>query len=156
MRTRNVPHTEDSLLALTNRVGDCLVWLGAKRSNGYGVTVYMGKQTTTHRIMYTLHFGGITDVMEVDHKCNRRDCINPEHLQTVTHQENMRLSALRRKSCKAGHEWNECNTYVKEVKRKQGGTRMQRYCRVCRAKHQADLRARRDLHGLNNKGGLVR
>ena len=156
MKTRNVPHTEASLLALTNKVGDCLVWQGTKRSNGYGVTVYLGKQTTTHRVMYALHFGGITEVMEVDHTCNRRDCINPEHLQAVTHQENMRLGALRRKSCKAGHEWNERNTYVKEVKRKQGGTRMQRYCRVCRAKHQADLRARRDLTGLNNKGGIVK
>lgn len=48
----------------------------------------------------------------------------------------------KRTYCKAGHEWTVGNTYWKEVKRKQGGTRMQRYCRKCRAKHQTDLRHR--------------
>lgn len=48
-----------------------------------------------------------------------------------------------RMQCKAGHEWNEENTYVTKAKRKQGGYRTQRFCRVCRAKHQADLRKRR-------------
>jgi len=59
-----------------------------------------------------------------------------------------------RTHCKAGHEWTEANTYITTVKRKQGGMRTQRYCRQCRAKHQADLRARRnleDLKGLNPK-----
>jgi hypothetical protein len=45
-----------------------------------------------------------------------------------------------RTHCKAGHPWTDENTYVKEVPRKQGGTRMQKYCRACRAKHQSDLR----------------
>lgn len=46
-----------------------------------------------------------------------------------------------RTQCKAGHEWNDKNTYMTKVKRKQGGYRMQRYCRVCRARAQADLRS---------------
>lgn len=62
----------------------------------------------------------------------------------------------KRTHCKAGHEWTEANTYVTTVKRKDGnGTRTQRFCRQCRAKHQADLRARRsdlqDLKQLNPK-----
>lgn len=64
-----------------------------------------------------------------------------------------------RTHCKAGHPWNEENTYEATVKRKDGkGTRQQRYCRKCRAKHQADLRQRKanisdlaDLRGLNPK-----
>lgn len=48
----------------------------------------------------------------------------------------------KRNQCKAGHDWNEENTYVTQVKRKQGGYRTQRYCRLCRAKHQSDLRKR--------------
>ncbi len=51
-----------------------------------------------------------------------------------------------RDRCKKGHEWNDDNTYLATVKRKQGGTRTQRYCRLCRAQHQADLRARRGLN----------
>lgn len=48
-----------------------------------------------------------------------------------------------RNTCKAGHEWNDENTYLATVKRKQGGTRTQRFCRACRAEHQAALRERR-------------
>ena len=151
MRKRNTPHTEDSLLELTKPDGDCLIWQGVKRSNGYGVTVYQGTQTTTHRAMYLIRHGALADGFEVDHTCNRRDCINPDHLEAVTHQENMKRSITRRTSCRAGHPWNEENTYVAIIKRKQGGTRQQRYCRICRAKHQADLRER-----INNKGGLVK
>lgn len=47
-----------------------------------------------------------------------------------------------RDTCKKGHQWTEENTYVTEVKYK-GGTRLQKYCRACRAQHQADLRERR-------------
>ena len=45
-----------------------------------------------------------------------------------------------RTHCKKGHEWNEKNTYVTTVKRKQGGTRQQRFCRVCRAEYQRQRR----------------
>lgn len=150
MRKRNTPHTEDSLLELTKPDGDCLIWQGVKRSNGYGVTVYKGTQTTTHRVMYLIQHGALADGMEVDHTCNRRDCINPKHLEAVTHQENMKRSIERRGTCRAGHLWNKENTYVTTVKRKQGGTRQQRFCRVCRAACQVALRK------LNNKGGLVK
>lgn len=150
MRTRNKPHTVESLLALTEPDGDCWVWQGTKRSNGYGVTVYRGKQTTTHRAMFEIHHGvELNSEMEVDHTCNNRGCINPQHLEAVTHVENMKRGLDRRTSCRAGHPWNEENTYTAEVKRKQGGTRYQRFCRECRAEHQAEFRKR-------NKGGLVR
>lgn len=143
MRTRNKPHTTQSLLDNTSPDGECLIWQGAGKPNGYGVAVYRGKQTTVHRIMYQLHNHTELEVgIEIDHNCNNRRCINPEHLEAVTHQENMKRGIERRTHCRAGHEWNEDNTYLAIVKRKQGGTRYQRYCRVCRAKHQADLRER--------------
>lgn len=51
-----------------------------------------------------------------------------------------------RNTCKAGHDWSAANTYWAEVKAKQGGTRIQRFCRACRAQHQADLRNRNTSH----------
>lgn len=144
MLIRNTHHTEGSLLELTKPEGDCLIWQGTKRDNGYGVTVYKGVQTTTHRVMYQIvHNKILPNDMEVDHTCNNRDCINPLHLREVTHAENMRLSAERRTTCREGHEWTEENTYITEVKRKQGGTRMQRFCRECRKKAAQDFRDRK-------------
>jgi hypothetical protein len=143
MNHRNIPHTKQSLLERSVATNECFIWQGAGKGNGYGVAVYKGKQTTVHRVMYMLVHGAIPDGYEVDHTCNNRACINPDHLQSVSHAENMYLATLRRVTCKTGHEWNDKNTYVTQVKRKQGGHRMQRYCRVCRAEHQADLRKRR-------------
>lgn len=142
MRTRNTPHTVESLMALASPAGDCLLWQGASRTaTGYGVVMYRGKQTTVHRAMYMLATGReLPSDMEVDHTCNSRLCINPAHLQAVSHAENMRLGRIRRTHCRAGHPWTEDNTYTTTVKRKQGGTRMQRYCRVCRAQAQRNLR----------------
>ena len=46
---------------------------------------------------------------------------------------------VERTHCKKGHEWTEANTYVAKVKYKDG-YREQRYCRKCRAEHQARRR----------------
>lgn len=49
-----------------------------------------------------------------------------------------------RDHCKAGHPWDEKNTYLTKVKYKDG-FRYQRYCRACRAQHQAEHRLRTQL-----------
>jgi hypothetical protein len=82
------------------------------------------------------------------------------HRNTVDYRRHQGLpldepSITERNTCKAGHEWTEANTYWAEVKTKQGGTRMQRFCRACRAQHQADLRARRSGLNSSHKGGLT-
>lgn len=53
------------------------------------------------------------------------------------------VSQKDRTHCREGHEWTEENTYITEVKRKQGGTRMQRFCRECRKKAAQDFRDRK-------------
>lgn len=121
------------------------MWQGVSRTRqGYGLITYMGKQTTVHRVVHQLATGQpVPSGVEIDHTCNNRLCINPMHLQAVSHEENMRLGRERRTHCKAGHEWNEENTYLATVRRKQGGTREQRYCRVCRAIAQQNFRDKR-------------
>ena len=40
--------------------------------------------------------GPVPEGFELDHICRQRDCMNPEHLELVTHQENyFRKSQLR-------------------------------------------------------------
>ena len=65
---------------------DHILWTGALDKDGYGRFKVDGKVWYSHRWIYTIVFG--EPDYEVDHKCNVRNCVNPEHLQDITHQEN--------------------------------------------------------------------
>ena len=123
----------------------CWQWVGALRPDGYGLVYdkHLKKLQRAHRAAYAILVAPVEPGLHLDHLCRNRACINPEHLALVSHAENMTLDKDARDTCKAGHPWTDENTYVTFVKRKQGGIRPQRYCRVCRAQHQADLRERR-------------
>lgn len=76
-------------LAKVKKTDTCWIWYGALR-NGYGcirinrVTVY------AHRFAYECYIGPIPENCELDHTCNFRRCVNPNHLEPVTHLENIR------------------------------------------------------------------
>lgn len=90
--------------------GECILWTGAIDPNGYGMVYgtrfWMGT-TRPHRVSWMLANGPIDDGAEIDHLCHNRDrncvpskclhrrCINPEHLEMVTHDENMRRQFAR-------------------------------------------------------------
>lgn len=58
-------------------------------SKGYPVMSTNGKKDTIYRKVYEECFGEIPEGMLVRHKCDNRMCINPEHLEIGTHQDNM-------------------------------------------------------------------
>jgi hypothetical protein len=58
--------------------------------NGYPVFNRDGKKWRIHRYMYQLHTGDIElDGFVIRHKCDNRKCINPEHLEKGTPQQNI-------------------------------------------------------------------
>lgn len=64
----------------------CWVWSAARNAKGYGI-VFGG---LAHRRVYEERVGPIPLGLEPDHLCRVRACVNPSHLELVTHKENMR------------------------------------------------------------------
>lgn len=107
----------------------CWIWQLGK--TGYGDKQYGQKWDKTkkkyvraHRWYYEQAKGQIPDEMDVDHLCRVRLCVNPDHLEAVSHAENLRRGPrVSGPTCKNGHERTEENTIVKS-----DGNRR---CRVC-------------------------
>jgi hypothetical protein len=60
------------------------------RNSGYTTIQVDGQSLGAHRFAYAAFNGDIPEGMEVDHKCHDRGCVNPEHLELVTRQENLK------------------------------------------------------------------
>jgi hypothetical protein len=65
--------------------GSCWIWTGARMLSGYGLF----GEVTAHRFSYELFVGLIPVGLELDHLCRTKACVNPCHLEAVTHHENM-------------------------------------------------------------------
>ena len=68
----------------------CWVWPGRLTPDGYGQCRYIGKSMLAHRLSYELHVGPIPAGLTIDHLCRNRCCVNPDHLELVTHKQNQR------------------------------------------------------------------
>lgn len=95
----------------------CIVWIGGKTLGGYGsFSVNTGHSPTlrvmAHRWSYEYHGGHIPQGLDIDHLCRNRACVNPDHLEPVTRQENIRRAAAIRTQCPAGHPYDDENTYL--------------------------------------------
>ena len=77
----------------------CWLWTGAINAKGYGRA---GRGEMAHRRALRLAGRSVPPGFEVDHRCNVRCCVNPDHLDIVTHAENI----ARKKyptTCPRGH-----------------------------------------------------
>ena len=71
------------------QLGDCWLWTGTRASTGYGIFYINGKNIGAHRFIYELLIGPIPLELELDHLCRNRACVNPFHLEVVTHRVNV-------------------------------------------------------------------
>lgn len=116
----------------------CWLWKGATNSAGYGHLYLDGAYTLAHRLSYTSVIGPVTIGKELDHLCRTPRCVNPLHLEPVTHQENVRrgINGQPHETCRKGHSYVG-NTYTSGGKRR---------CRICA---RANVNEHRRLYGRN-------
>jgi len=84
--------------------------------------------------------GGVLEKgLELDHLCKNRGCVNPAHIEQVTHTVNVHRGGVNgsnftKTECKYGHEFTSENTYV--------NSKGWRYCRACARRKQRERNAR--------------
>lgn len=108
----------------------CWRWTGRTNNHGYGVFAIRQRHTYAHRWSYEQFVGTIPAGLELDHLCRNPSCVNPAHLEAVSHRVNtlrgdsMSARHARRTHCNAGHEFTSQNTAIKR-----DGSRA---CRECK------------------------
>lgn len=96
--------TGPRMQALDLKSDECVEWPGAMR-NGYGVKKMGSTTINAHRWVYEQATGKkIPKGMAVDHTCRNRKCVNPKHLEVVSHGEN-KLRAWGFKSGNYKHKY---------------------------------------------------
>jgi hypothetical protein len=115
---------------------ECWPWTAGTSGSraAYGVLGFKVKGRTihkyAHRIAYELEIGPIPEGLEIDHLCRNPICVNPAHLEPVTHRENvLRGEAIsaqnaRKAHCIRGHLLSGANVAITKPGH--------RVCRACR------------------------
>jgi len=130
-RLKHLP--ENRFLARVQKTESCWLWIGAK-TLGYGHFGWPPSSGFAHRAAWLLYRGPIPEGMRVSQTCDRRDCVNPDHLKLRTQKEVVEKREARRIAgaysmkktpkthCKRGHEYTPANTYTWKT---------YRFCRAC-------------------------
>jgi HNH endonuclease len=131
--------TEERFWRKVEKTEACWLWTAHISPSGYGIFKYDGTPKNAHRYAYQLLVGPIPEGLEIDHLCRVRNCVNPEHLEAVTHLENVRRGVYvampiltrinaEKTHCKYGHPFSGNNLIVRKYGNN-GKTR--RECRTC-------------------------
>lgn len=129
--------------------GSCYVPAYSPGRKGYIRFRFLRRMVFAHRFTYETFIGPLVDGFTIDHLCRNTSCCNPDHLEQVSVQENIKRgtqgeSQANKTHCIRGHEFTPENTYRPPNKN-------ERICRKCMRMHgrknDAIRRAkRRDLH----------
>lgn len=124
----------------------CWLWQGILHPKGYGMTAYRSKTMNLHRAMWIVTHDGQKPSQNqlVCHKCDIRNCCNPDHLFLGTAKDNNRDCGNKgrhhnsvKTHCKRGHEFTFENTYLKVT-----ATTVMRACLECQKLRSSSERYR--------------
>ena len=124
------------------------LWHGMTAGNGYGRVVIDGKNQAAHRVAYEWLVGPIPDGLELDHLCGVRNCVNPHHLEPVTHKENVARGKTithynsEKTHCPRGHELSGDNLVPSALRKGR------RDCLTCSRQRAREYRERKRVSNV--------
>lgn len=134
---KRVPILERFFSYVQREPSGCWLWIGMLNNKGYG-TFYVheyGNKKAAHIFSYEHFVGPVPEGLELDHLCRMTRCVNYEHLEPVTHKENMHRGVkASRAHCAEGHPFSGDNLII------DNGTRR---CRICRNRRKSDREKRK-------------
>ena len=130
----------ERFLDKVNKAGPngCWIWIAHSNPAGYGEFRIDDHTMLAHRFSYEAFVGGLNHALELDHLCRNTICVNPDHLEQVSHRVNVLrgnagLFWKSKSCCPKGHLYNETNTILDHGKRR---------CRRCVNAYTRALRDR--------------
>lgn len=116
----------------------CWIWTRGGNTAGYVQWKERGEDRgrNIHVVFWEVFNGPVPDGLEVDHLCRVRRCVNPAHMEVVTHKvntlrgDNPTAINARKTHCKRGHKFTSENTDIQPINR---GRYLARVCRKCRS-----------------------
>jgi hypothetical protein len=117
----------------------CYAWLG-HHSRGYAKVRWREDGKRKSGRVARLLCEPIPRALEPDHLCKQKWCVNREHLEPVTHQEN-----VKRQRAYAVGQRQTCEKHG-IVLRSYGKSGI-RICRMCKTEYQREYRNRSVKHG---------
>lgn len=124
-RNKAVVSPDGCILGPANHnLGYCRVSVAVPGKRG---KVHVG----AHRVAYELFVGPIPDGLELDHLCRVRNCINPDHLEAVTHQVNVERKPKDRSPYQRRGHMTDRGECIEGHNLDVVGVNTQGYCREC-------------------------
>lgn len=126
--------------------------MGAVGEKGYGLFRTRSGEGTGHKMCahkwaYEHFVREVPDDLELDHLCRIRCCVNPQHLEEVTHIENLARSPTwvgNRTHCPSGHPYSPENTRTYRY-----GLYRNRVCKACRDERGREWRRKKKNDNAN-------
>lgn len=131
-------------------LGPCWLWLGSCQRDGYGQFAVGSRKDDSRRLVlahrWAFHEAYGYWPEEGDHLCHNRPCVRPNHIEDVSHAENVQRGdhAISghfqrvKTHCPKGHEYTPENTYISTLRRN-GHVYHPRVCRECRRLYQPPI-----------------
>lgn len=86
---------KDIMNNVTVKKNGCWLWNKGAQLDGYALISPNGKVTRAHRYFYKVFTANNIEGLQLHHKCRNKLCMNPDHLEPLTHLEHKKFHETR-------------------------------------------------------------